>query len=120
MTQVEDSVLHTIFSTVLAIGFIHYNEDIKTKANEITEATIKLYKRVLIKLPPTPTKSHYTFNLRDIFNIFRGILNSSSNRLVEIVMLYRLWIHESLRIFSDRMINDTDANTLKELICEVM
>ena len=97
-----------------------YVDQIKEKSDIVTTATIKLFRRVCLKLPPTPTKSHYTFNLRDIFNIFRGILNTSQTRLLEIEVLYRLWIHENLRIFSDRMINDADSEILRSEIRDVL
>ena len=56
------------------------------------------------ELLPTPTKSHYTFNLRDMSKVFQGVLQSSPKTVTNSNECLRLWSHECLRVFSDRMI----------------
>lgn len=52
----------------------------------IIQSTIDLYRSAIINLPPTPSKSHYLFNLRDISKVMNGILmfrkESFTNRKV--------------------------------------
>ena len=67
-------------------------------------------------LKPTPSKSHYTFNLRDMSKIFQGLCSAHSKSTTQIVELIRLWIHENMRVFGDRMISQEDRDTLKELL----
>ena len=50
-------------------------------AKDIVQSTTDVYQRVLDKLRPTPKKSHYTFNTRDVSNVFRGMLMVNRNRL---------------------------------------
>jgi dynein heavy chain len=38
----------------------------------ITRATIEIYNMVRADLLPTPAKSHYTFNLRDLARVFQA------------------------------------------------
>ena len=40
-----------------------------------SSATIDIYDRVLAKMLPTPAKSHYTFNLRDVSRVLQGMLH---------------------------------------------
>ena len=48
------------------------------------------------ELLPTPAKSHYTFNLRDVSKVFQGVLMiEGAPSRKEPVILARLWIHEA-------------------------
>jgi dynein heavy chain len=38
------------------------------------EATVEVYNQCTASLLPTPTKSHYTVNLRDMSKVFQGCL----------------------------------------------
>lgn len=40
----------------------------------LVEATIMVYSTITSQLLPTPAKSHYTFNLRDLSKVFQGML----------------------------------------------
>jgi len=49
----------------------NFTADIKNILNELCQMTLRVYNQVLYgPLKPTPNKSHYTFNLRDISRIF--------------------------------------------------
>lgn len=40
----------------------------------LVAATIHIYSTITSQLLPTPAKSHYTFNLRDLSKVFQGML----------------------------------------------
>ena len=86
----------------------------------ISEATIEIYNTVRRDLLPTPAKSHYTFNLRDLARVFQGLLRADP-RLVEADKneLYGLWMHENLRVFQDRMVSNEDREWFRELVDRV-
>ena len=43
-----------------------------TLATPIVAASVQIYEKVGKDLLPTPARSHYTFNLRDISRVFQG------------------------------------------------
>ena len=40
----------------------------------MVSSTLSLYTTILQELLPTPAKTHYTFNLRDLSKVFQGVL----------------------------------------------
>jgi hypothetical protein len=47
---------------------------VKPLADPITSATIAIYRAVSRELLPTPSKSHYLFNTRDLAKIIQGMM----------------------------------------------
>ena len=85
----------------------------------IIEATVKLYNNVTELFLPTPTKSHYLFNIRDFSRVIQGILLFKAKSLIKThnnslkihensMTLIRLWAHESFRVFADRLTEWSD------------
>lgn len=60
--------------------------------------------RISEELLPTPAKSHYTFNLRDLSKVFQGLLMTTPGSCPSKDALVRLWVHESCRVFHDRCV----------------
>ena len=61
-----------------------------------------MYNTIRQELLPTPTKSHYTYNMRDLSKVFQG-LQMLGVPLDDPRKLVRLWAHETLRVFHDRL-----------------
>ena len=40
---------------------------------------LKLYNIIVEKMPPTPSKFHYIFNLRDLSRVYEGMCNATSD-----------------------------------------
>lgn len=53
-------------------------------------------------------KSHYTFNLRDFSKVICGMCMAGRNQVPNPDVCMRLWAHEVIRVFGDRLINDED------------
>jgi len=53
----------------------------------VTEMTLELYKTVVRELPPTPSKFHYLFNLRDLSRIYNGLCLTTVEKFVKVILL---------------------------------
>ena len=67
---------------------------------------------------PTPTKSHYLFNLRDFARVMFGCLQLPASHLEGNDKFVRLWVHESYRVFADRLIEAADAQMFFDMVDE--
>jgi dynein heavy chain len=66
-----------IFVKILNRFFTGFEAEVIGLINKLVEATKTVYSGVQTKLKPTPNKSHYTFNLRDISKIFQGACSAN-------------------------------------------
>mmetsp|Transcript_64893 Transcript_64893/g.119431 ORF Transcript_64893/g.119431 Transcript_64893/m.119431 type:complete len:4522 (+) Transcript_64893:77-13642(+) len=95
-------------------------EEIKNLAEPMTLASIALFQAIIDGFLPTPEKSHYLFNLRDVSKIFQGVALAHPKLYEEKEQMLRLWYHEACRVFSDRLINMDDRDKLRQMIDNVM
>lgn len=65
-------------------------------------------------LLPTPTKSHYLFNTRDLGRMIQGVLRARVEYYDTKEHILQLWIHEAFRVFGDRMWDANDKLWLQE------
>ncbi|OMJ79537.1 hypothetical protein SteCoe_20429 [Stentor coeruleus] len=112
----DSDSMFLILSTILMIGFSNHPMVIQDCVNNLTKAIIQVFGDVVTSLPPTPTKSHYTFNLRDLSNVLKGLFLVPSGKLSKIESIYKLWAHECLRVFADRLTEITDKDILIKIL----
>lgn len=120
-TELEDESKHRIFATILRSWIASYvGDDKETLCDSMVRNTIAVYNTVITQLLPTPAKSHYTFNLRDLSKVFQGILMAEPQKLGDKNDVLRLWYHENCRVFQDRLVNDEDRKWFADLIRDKM
>ena len=111
--------LSTIFGTImdwfLGRGF---NEEVKSLGTDVVDSTISVYHTVSKFLLPTPMKSHYTFNLRDVSKVFSGILRGTPDTILHKADLVCIWVHEIQREFCDRLSTKEDLKWFVSMLDE--
>ncbi len=80
--------LSSIFSCVMEWFFMnHHNpsfsKPIQGMKDTIVTNTINIYQLIQQKFKPTPAKSHYTYNLRDVSKVFQGMTKSSPKAITK-------------------------------------
>lgn len=66
---------------------------------------MNFFQQAVIDLPPTPSKFHYIFNVRDLSRITMGLLQSDPSHFKLPQQFVRLWRNEFTRVFCDRLIS---------------
>lgn len=120
--QLAETSMKRIFTNLLS-GFLnitaqHFGVDIKELASNFVSATVEIYNDIRATMLPTPQKSHYTFNLRDLSKVIQGITQIESKNLNDVQALCRLWTHEASRVFRDRLVDEADRNSFDTMLSE--
>uniref|UniRef100_A0A8C9ZPR8 Dynein axonemal heavy chain 1 n=1 Tax=Sander lucioperca TaxID=283035 RepID=A0A8C9ZPR8_SANLU len=117
-TEMEDASKKKIFSTILGswMGESGPVPAIQPLNESLVDATIRVYSTITSQLLPTPAKSHYTFNIRDLSKVFQGILMAEAGKIEDKLQLLQLWYHENCRIFQDRLVCVEDRDWFNRLL----
>eukprot|EP00163_Fabomonas_tropica_P031148 TRINITY_DN730_c1_g1_i6.p1 TRINITY_DN730_c1_g1~~TRINITY_DN730_c1_g1_i6.p1 ORF type:complete len:4200 (+),score=1431.71 TRINITY_DN730_c1_g1_i6:1002-12602(+) len=115
----QDS-LYRIYDSILEAHLDSFSGEVKNAGSVITKITLELYEKIVQTLPPTPTKFHYIFNLRDLSRVYEGLWQVTPDIFDSEAKFVRLWRNECLRVFHDRLTNDTDRKHVQECIEELV
>ena len=117
-----DSQVIRIFESILNPKFSEFDNEIKPLGNAIAKATLNVYKDVVEEFLPSPVKSHYLFNLRDVAKVVQGVMQAQQACVDTKDAMLRLWAHECMRAFSDRFFNDStkDEERFVKLLGKVL
>lgn len=110
LTSFEDETLNCIYSTILNWFFTtsNFNAEVSKTESKIISSTLQIYNAAADQFLPNIYKPHYIFNVRDVSKVINGICMADKEKMQNQEQIVRLWFHETLRTFSDRLINDED------------
>lgn len=115
-----ESTLKHIYGSILNGHLKAFPEKVQEVADVVVQMTLDLFKIATVELPPTPSKFHYIFNLKDLSRTYAGILLTSPVNFTDGRQLVRVWRNEFTRVFCDRLINDSDINLIRDKMSEMI
>jgi dynein heavy chain len=117
----DDTTMTKIFSSMVDWHFGKgFDASFLRLGKMMVQATMAVYKAAVATFLPTPSKSHYVFNLRDFSRVVSGVLLVPKTHMTEANKLVRLWVHEVYRIFYDRLIADEDREQFFAIVQETL
>ena len=103
LTPPTKEVLLAIFGAIITTRFSLFPEPVKAASGKTTAGLLRLYMFIIDHMPPTPSKFHYIFNLRDLSRVYEGMCNATTDIIDSSSKFVRLFRHECDRIFGDRL-----------------
>ncbi|KAK2522532.1 hypothetical protein Q9233_010529 [Columba guinea] len=127
--------LSRIYSTILTQHLTsgNFSGAVQKSAQQLIALALGLHLKVAATFLPTAIKFHYIFNLRDFSNIFQvnvgftaglctpqGLLFSTPECLQHPQDLVKLYLHESNRVYRDKMVEEKDYGTFDKIQLETV
>ncbi|XP_059610636.1 dynein beta chain, ciliary isoform X2 [Phlebotomus argentipes] len=116
--------LTTIYLSILNQHFANaeqkFNICVTKIAPNIVSASLALHAKVSQVFLPTAIKFHYVFNLRDLSNMFQGLLFSTNDCLGSATDMIRLWLHETQRVYGDKLTDDKDIDSFTKMQTDIV
>uniref|UniRef100_G1KU34 Dynein axonemal heavy chain 17 n=1 Tax=Anolis carolinensis TaxID=28377 RepID=G1KU34_ANOCA len=114
--------LSTIYSTILTqhLKWENFPGAVQKSSQQLINLALALHLKVAAMFLPTAVKFHYNFNLRDLSNIFQGIIFSTPECLKTPQDLVKLYMHESCRVYRDKMVDEKDFAAFDKMQTEIV
>uniref|UniRef100_A0A8D1UT24 AAA+ ATPase domain-containing protein n=1 Tax=Sus scrofa TaxID=9823 RepID=A0A8D1UT24_PIG len=114
--------LSSIYSTILTqhLKLGSFPASLQRATPQLVHLALSFHQKIATAFLPTAVKFHYIFNLRDLASIFQGILFSSVECVKSTQDLVKLYLHESNRVYRDKMVEEKDLDLFDKIQAEVV
>ncbi|XP_071977799.1 dynein axonemal heavy chain 11-like isoform X1 [Engystomops pustulosus] len=112
--------LTTIYSKIITAHFQHggFSYSVVKSLPSLIQASICLHHKMTQNFLPTAIRFHYVFNLRDLTQVFQGMLFASPECIRFSSDLVHLWLHESSRVYSDKLMEEKDIEHFTKVLMD--
>uniref|UniRef100_A0A8D2ZL57 Uncharacterized protein n=1 Tax=Scophthalmus maximus TaxID=52904 RepID=A0A8D2ZL57_SCOMX len=109
--------LSTIYTSILTMHLKGegFHPALQKSCPTLVQLALTLHQRISTSFLPTAVKFHYIFNLRDLSNIFQGILFCTAECLKVPPDLLKIYLHESNRVYRDKLLEEQDFQAFDKL-----
>ncbi|XP_053528697.1 dynein axonemal heavy chain 9 isoform X1 [Artibeus jamaicensis] len=114
--------LSSIYSTILTqhLKLGNFPASLQKSTPQLINLALTFHQKIATTFLPTAVKFHYIFNLRDMANIFQGILFSSVECIKSTQDLVKLYLHEANRVYRDKLVEEKDFDLFDKIQIEVV
>ena len=101
-------------------GMMKLFPNLRGETDALTEAMVEVYQRNQTKFTPE-MQPQYFYSPRELSRWVRGIYEAVANMDQGLTKeeLVRIWAHEGLRLFGDRLVEEEDAKWCHDMIDEI-
>lgn len=85
-------------------------------SSSLIRAALAVHKEVTESFRKTAANFHYEFNIRHLANVFQGLLVATPQVFNEAEKFVYLWLHESERVYGDRLVDFEDLTKFRAII----
>jgi dynein heavy chain len=82
----------------------------------IIKSALQVHKDVTEAFRKTAANFHYEFSIRHLANVFAGLLVATPHQFNQPEKFVFLWLHESERVYGDRLVSDADTAKFNEIM----
>ncbi|CAD7974700.1 unnamed protein product [Amoebophrya sp. A25] len=117
----EQSALTTIYTTFMKGHYekLPFKASVTEVVTSIIKGALSLHSQVSSTFRKTAANFHYEFNVRHLSGVFDGMLAGKPKEFTDAEKLVLLWLHESERVYGDRLVNPQDLKKYRALAAEL-
>ena len=120
----DKEILNTVYHQILSSHLKNFDKGYEQYATKFVQATQVLFFNMSTnaQFAPTARKFHYQFNLRDFSKIVENLLqlDASNYNRNNTLGAARMWAHEEMRVYHDRLIMPEDRTKFMEFLQNAM
>lgn len=107
------TIYQTFLDGHLAGGF---PQPVCQVSSNLIKGALAVHKEVTESFRKTAANFHYEFNIRHLANVFQGLLVATPQVFNDPEKFVYLWLHESERVYGDRLVDEDDLSKFKQII----
>ena len=114
----SESDLRLIFTSVLEGHLSVFSDGVQKEVEHLVQGVIEMHQTVSSKFLPSAVKFHYNFNMRELVNVFQGLLAMRPETYTGPRHVVRLWYHECSRVFGDRLTTTVETQRFTKMLID--
>jgi dynein heavy chain, axonemal len=114
----QDSLMK-IYGTFLQGHLKKFKPDLQEMHTKVLQAALALHETVAATFRKTAINFHYEFTVRHLANVFQGLLMSTPEKFNDTTKMARLWLHESERVYADRLVTPADLDAYNKKASQI-